>query len=255
MPRTRVIALANQKGGTGKTTCTVNIGAALAALGQRVLVVDCDPQANATVSLGIDYDEAPVSLAEVLDGAEARMDALVPAHGLYLLPSHPNALASVARGLSAERGDQLRLREALAPLFSSFDYVLLDCPPTLSILTLAALVAATELLVPVPTEFLSLEGVAQLLETVEVIQRRFNPRLRVLGLLPVRYESRPTSPRVVMERMEAFGVPLFASRVRKSVRIADAPGAGMPVLQYDPRSAAAEDYMAVAKEVIERGEA
>lgn len=249
----RVIAVANQKGGTGKTATAVNIGAALAELGWRVLLVDCDPQSNATVSLGVDYEQVPLSLAEVLDGEPASIETLVLAHGLWLLPSHPHALASVARSLSAERGDQMKLRESLAPLLGEFDFVFLDCPPTLSLLTVAALTAAREVLIPVPTEFLSLEGVAQLLDTIEVIKRRFNPGLRVLGILPVRYESRPTGAQVVLGRLAGFEVPVFETKVRKSVRISDAPGAGMPVTLYDGRSSGAEDYRAAAREVLCRG--
>jgi len=253
VPSVRVIAVANQKGGTGKTATAVNIGAALAELGQRVLLVDCDPQANATVSLGVDYEQVSLSVAEVLNGEPARLDRLLSVHGLSLLPSHPHALASVARSLSAERGDQMRLRESLASLLREFDFVFLDCPPTLSLLTIAALTAATEVLIPVPTEFLSLEGVAQLLDTVEVVTRRFNPGLRVLGILPVRYESRPTGAQVVLRRLGSFEVPVFEAKVRKSVRISDAPGAGMPVTVYDGRSSAAEDYRAAAREVLCRG--
>jgi chromosome partitioning protein len=255
IPSARVIAVANQKGGTGKTTTAVNTCAALAELSQRVLLVDCDPQANATVSLGVDYEQVHLSLAEVLDGQAPRLDALQSVYGLTLLPSHPHALASVARGLSAERGDQMRLRESLAPLVGEFDFVFLDSPPTLSLLTIAALTAASEVLIPVPTEFLSLEGVAQLLDTVQVVKRRFNPGLRVLGILPVRYESRPTGAQVVLERLGSFEVPVFEARVRKSVRISDAPGAGMPVTVYDGRSTAAEDYRAAAREVLCRGQA
>ena len=131
-----------------------------------------------------------------------------------------------------------------------FDFVLIDCPPTLSLLTVAGLTAATELLVPVPTEFLSLEGVAQLLDTVDVIRRRFNPDLEILGLLPVRYESRPVGGKVVLERLRQFGVPVLSTVVRKNVTLTYAPGAGMPVQKYDPRSRGSEDYRAVAREVL-----
>jgi len=259
MPRrkssTRVIAIANQKGGTGKTSTAVNLAAGLAELGKRVLLVDCDPQANATVSMGIDYAETTISLAEVLDGEKLELDSLIVVHGVFVLSSHPNALASIARSLSAEQGDQFRLREALSGILSEFEFVLIDCPPTLSLLTVAALTAATELLVPVPTEFLSLEGVAQLLDTVEVIRRRFNPELEILGLLPTRYESRPIGGKVVLERLADFEVPMLATKIRKNVRIADAPGAGMPVIHYDRRSRGAEDYRALAREVLGDGTA
>lgn len=262
-----IIAVANQKGGSGKTTTAVNLGAALAEMGKRVLLVDCDPQANATVALGVDYDLAPSSLADVLEGLpllEARLtcqagqasqtgETSAAPGGLWLVPAHPEELATVARRLSAERGDQLILKAKLAPIADQFDFVLLDCPPSLSLLTIAALIAADAILVPVPTEFLSLEGVAQLLDTVDVIKERFNPALRVLGLLAVRYEQRPRGAQVVLERMATLGVPVFETRIRKTVSLSDAPGAGLPVTLYDPTSRGAQDYRAAAQEVLALG--
>lgn len=263
MPTVKHIAVANQKGGSGKTSASINVGAALAELGCRVLVVDCDPQANATVSLGVDYAELEYSLADLLDGTGADLTSLArlarqacqACPNLYLIPSSPNDLSAAARNLSAERGDQFRLKEALAGISDEFDFVLIDCPPSLSILTISALIAADAVLVPVPTEFLSLEGAAQLLDTVDVIRQRFNPRLAVLGLLPVRYESRPRGAQVVLERLGDFRVPVFETRVRKTVTISDAPGTGLPVTLYDPTSRGAADYRAVAKEVRERAQA
>ena len=257
MPTVKHIAVANQKGGSGKTSTSINVGAALADLGCRVLVVDCDPQANATVSLGVDYAELEYSLADLLEGStvDATRLACQACPNLMLLPADPNHLAAAARNLSAERGDQFRLKEALAALSADFDFVLIDCPPSLSILTISALIAADAVLVPVPTEFLSLEGVAQLLDTVDVIRQRFNPELQVLGLLPVRYEVRPRGAQVVLSRLSEFGVPVFETKVRKTVTISDAPGMGLPVTVYDPSSRGAADYRAVAKEVMERVQA
>lgn len=251
------IAIANQKGGSGKTSTSINVGAALAELGSRVLVVDCDPQANATVSLGIDYAELDHSLADLLDGKTADVTSLAcqACPNLFLIPSNPNDLSATARNLSAERGDQFRLKEALSRISEGFDFILIDCPPSLSILTISALIAADAVLVPVPTEFLSLEGVAQLLDTVDVIRQRFNPQLAILGLLPVRYEARPRGAQVVLSRLAEFGVPVFETRVRKTVAISDAPGTGLPVTVYDPASRGAADYRAVAKEVLERAQA
>lgn len=250
------IAVANQKGGSGKTSASINVGAALAELGRRVLVVDADPQANATVSLGVDYADIEHSLADLLDDRDMCLTSLAcqACPNLYLIPSHPNDLSAAARNLSAERGDQFRLKEALSKSAADYDFVLIDCPPSLSILTISALIAADAVLVPVPTEFLSLEGVAQLLDTVDVIRRRFNPGLEVLGLLPVRYESRPRGAQVVISRLAEFGVPVFRARVRKTVAISDAPGTGLPVTTYDPSSRGAADYREVAKEVLQRAQ-
>ena len=256
-----IVAIANQKGGSAKTTTAVNLGAALAELGQRVLVVDCDPQANATVALGVDYTELRYTLADVLEGlpmAEASLTCLAsltsPGHQpLRIVPSHPEEVATAARNLSAERGDQMLLREAIAPVVGDYDFVFLDCPPSLSLLTISALIAAESVLIPVPTEFLSLEGVAQLLDTVDVIRERFNADIYVMGLLPVRYEARPRGAQVVVERLSAFDVPVFDTRIRKTVAISDAPGAGLPVVLYDPSSRGAQDYRALAREVLARG--
>jgi chromosome partitioning protein len=251
------IAVANQKGGSGKTSTSVNVGAALAECGCRVLIVDCDAQANATVSLGLDYGELEYSLADVLEGLPPEKACLTcqTCPNLFVLPSHPNDLSATARNLSPERGDQFRLKEALASLTSKYDFIFIDCPPSLSILTISALVAADAVLVPVPTEFLSLEGVAQLLDTVDVIRRRFNETLAVLGLLAVRYETRPRGAQVVLSRLADFGVPVFQAKVRKTVSISDAPGAGLPVTLYDPSSRGAVDYRSVAQEVLARAKA
>ena len=245
------VAIANQKGGTGKTTTAVTIGAALAEMGRRVLIVDLDPQANATTALGVDYTELALSLADVLEGdCVAREACLACQTNLTLLPAHPTDLASVARHLAPERGDQLRIREILEPLAGDYDFIILDCPPALSLLTIGALIAADGVLVPVPTEFLSLEGVAQLLDTVDVVRDRFNADLHVLGLLAVRHEARTIAGRQVYKLLRDFGVPVFASTIRRSVVVSTAPGAGLPLAQYDPAADAARDYRAAAQEVL-----
>jgi chromosome partitioning protein len=253
MKPARVIAVANQKGGSGKTSTAINVGAALAERGCRVLIVDADAQANATVGLGIDYTELEHTLSDVLEGLEPRRACLAcqTCPNLSLLPAHPDDLGATARNLSPERGDQFRLKDALDSLRNDFDFVLVDCPPSLSILTISALVAADSVLVPVPTEFLSLEGVAQLLDTVDVIRRRFNENLAVLGLLAVRYEARPKGAQVVLARLAEFAVPVFHTKIRKTVTISDAPGAGLPVTVYDPSSRGAADYRSAAQEVLD----
>jgi len=169
---------------------------------------------------------------------------------LHMIPSHPDEVATVARGLSAERGDQMVLKEAIAPIRTGHGFVLLDCPPSLSLLTISAPIAADAVLVPVPTELLSLGGVAQLLHTVEIIRDRFNPALRIPGVLPVRYEVKPRGAQVVLKRLGELGVPVFNTRVGKTVTIADAPGARPPITLYDASSRGARDYRELAREVL-----
>lgn len=254
-----ILAITNQKGGTAKTTTAVNLSAAVAERGLRVLLVDADPQGNATVALGVDAERVAFTLADVLGGApitEACLTSLTSQAcltsqtRLFLLPSHPDAVGAAAARLSAERGDQLILREALSPLANDFACILIDCPPSLSLLTIAALIAADQVLVPTPTEFLSLEGVAQLLDTVDVIRDRFNPHLSVMGLLPVRHEARPRGSQAVLERLHQFGVPVLRTIIRKNVHLSDAAGAGQPVIEYDSASRGAEDHRALAEEVL-----
>jgi chromosome partitioning protein len=265
-----VIAIANQKGGTGKTTSAVNLAGAFVATGRRVLLLDCDPQANATVSLGLDYNEVPHTLADVLAGlpiaeavlnvqnvraAQSTLDAQgAPNHQnvngvLHLIPSHVAALSNAERNINAERGDQFRLRDALADARDCYDYTFLDCPPSLSGLTISCLIAAQHLLIPVPCEFLPIEGVGQLFETVDQIRRYFNPTLSVVGILPVRYDRRLVSAQVVLGMLEHFGVPVLQTRIRATVRITEAQGAQEPISVYDPDGYGAQDYAAAATEI------
>jgi len=268
-----IIAIANQKGGTGKTTSAVNLAGALAAIGRSVLLLDCDPQANATVALGHDYNDVPHTLADVLAGlpitqatlncqavqnalnarsAQAAPDVLNAqnvAGVLHLVPSHVASLANAERNINAERGDQFRLREALTGIRNRYHYILLDCPPSLSGLTISCLIAAQHLLIPVPCEFLPIEGVGQLLETVDQVRRYFNPTLSVVGILPVRYDGRLVSAQVVLGMLEGFGVPVLQTRIRATVRITEAQGAQEPIGVYDPDGYGAQDYTAAAAEL------
>jgi chromosome partitioning protein len=249
-----VYAIANQKGGVGKTTTTVNVGACIAEAGYRTLLVDVDPQANATVGLGLARGTRP-GVYEVLSGAAPADQALVetPVPGLLLLPASPD-LAGASVELPQIEGFELRLRDALAPLRERFEYLLLDCPPSLGPLTVSALVAADKVIVPVQTEYYALEGLAGLLETLALIQRELNPRLTVAGMLLTMHDSRTRLARdVEREVREHFPDLVFQTVIPRNVRIGEAPSYGLPVTHHDPLSAGAGAYFALAQEMAARG--
>jgi chromosome partitioning protein len=249
----RIYALANQKGGVGKTTTAINVAACIAEAGARVLLVDFDPQANATTGLGLRPPRGR-STYDLLHGA-AMSDIIVETTtpGLALAPAHPD-LAAAAVELP-DRGDRDRiLGAALAEVGDEYPYVLVDCPPSLGMLTINALAAANRLIVPVQCEYYALEGLAQLLETVELIRANVNPRLSLTGLLLTMHDGRTRlSADVAREVRSHFGPKVFSSVIPRSVRIAEAPSHGRPISTYDPRSTGAEAYYRVALEVVERG--
>jgi len=249
-----VYAIANQKGGVGKTTTTVNVGACIAEAGYETLVVDVDPQANATVGLGLPRTRTP-GLYEVLTGVstarEALVDTAVP--GLRLLPSGP-ALAGANVELPRLEGFEQHLRVALASVREDFEYVLLDCPPSLGPLTVSALVAADKVIVPVQTEYFALEGLAGLLETLALIQRELNPRLTVAGMLLTMHDNRTRLGRdVEREVRQHFSELVYDTVIPRNVRVGEAPSYGLPVTHHDPHSSGAEAYFELAKEVAARG--
>ena len=249
-----VYAIANQKGGVGKTTTAVNVAACIAEAGYGTLLVDVDPQANATVGLGIDRSLSP-GLYEVLSGEAAAEDALTatPVEGLLALPAGAG-LAGANVELPRIAGFEQRLREALEPLRGEFEYLLLDCPPSLGPLTVCALVAADRVIVPVQTEYFALEGLAGLLETLSLVQRELNPRLTVAGMLLTMHDGRTRLARdVEREVREHFPHLVFDTVIPRSVRIGEAPSFGLPVTHHDPNSAGAEAYFELAKEVAARG--
>jgi chromosome partitioning protein len=247
----RVYALANQKGGVGKTTTAINMAACVAEAGTPVLLIDLDPQANATTGLGFRPDELEASTYDLLHGSsldEVVLETDVP--NLYLAPSHPD-LAAAQVELSAQ--DTL-LRDLLAGTGERFPYVFVDCPPSLGLLTVNALSAANRLIVPVQCEYYALEGLAQLLQSVELVRTRLNPRLGVTGVLLTMYDARTTLARdVASEVREHFGGLVFDTVVPRSIRLAEAPSHGVPITRYDSRSAGADAYYRVALEVVERG--
>lgn len=249
-----MVALANQKGGVGKTTTAVNLSAYL-ALGLRVLLLDLDPQANATSSLGIDPNSVGLSTYEVLIGHAPLAQAIISSgrDQLDLAPAS-HALAGAQVELVEMPAREHRLRFALAEIRDRYDVVLIDCPPSLGILTLNALVAADLLLAPVQCEYLALEGVAQLMETLELIRATLNPRLELLGMVMTMYDPRTRLSAQVLEEVRGhFPERTFDTVIPRSVRLSEAPSFGKPVLEYEPTSRGAAAYAELAQEVLRRG--
>lgn len=255
---TRVLALTNQKGGVGKTTTAINLGTALAAVGERVLIVDLDPQGNASTGLGIEDREH--STFDVLTGAATIRDATVPAHvpRLSIVPATID-LMSFEREASNATGQHYRLRDCLAALAAAetadhrTTYILIDCPPSLNLLTLNALAAADAVLVPLQCEFFALEGLAQLLSTVEEIRVRLNPKLQIHGVVLTMYDQRTSlSDQVVDDVRAVLGEKVYTTVIPRNVRVAESPSHGKPVLLYDYKCTGSQAYIRLASEVIER---
>jgi chromosome partitioning protein len=250
----RVFAIANQKGGVGKTTTAVNLAACVAEAGYRTLLVDMDPQCNATVGLGLAKDLEP-SVYEVLAGDGGLSDAVVATEieGLAVAPASPD-LAAASVELPRLPGSENLLRDALAPVRAAYDFVLLDCPPSLGPLTVGALVAADRVIVPVQTEYFALEGLAGLLDTLKLIQRELNPRLTIAGMLLTMHDGRTRlSQDVEREVREHFPSLVFDTVIPRNVRVGEAPSFGRPVIHHDPHCAGSDAYFELAKEVAARG--
>ena len=257
---TRVLAVANQKGGVGKTTTAINLGTALAAIGEQVLIIDLDPQGNASTGLGIDRRNRQYSTYDVLIGEAALRDAVVETAvpRLHLAPSTMD-LSGLELELGQARDRAFRLRSALAPLNEAiagavhFTYVLVDCPPSLNLLTVNAMAAAHAILVPLQCEFFALEGLSQLLKTVEQVREQLNPALTIHGIVLTMYDSRNNlSGQVVADVREFMGPKVYDTIIPRNVRVSEAPSYGKPVLVYDLKCSGSEAYLRLATEIIQR---
>ncbi len=249
----RLYALANQKGGVGKTTTAVNLAAYLSTVGLKTLVVDVDPQSNATSSLSIDKDQVGLSTYDSLVDHYPLSEVIVPTRWkrLYLAPSSAD-LAAAEIELVNEIGREYLLRQALAPVADMYDYVLIDCPPSLGLLTVNALTAAVDgVLIPVQCEYLALEGLTNLLATVRLVREQLNPRLSVRGMIMTMYDGRTNLAQQVVEEVKKhFGPQVFKTIIPRNVRLGEAPSFGKPIMAYDPASTGARAYQSLTVEIL-----
>ena len=245
------IALINQKGGVGKTTSTINLGAGLRMLGKSVLLVDLDPQAHLTYGLGIQAHELDYTVYEVLRGEIPAAEAIVHRDGLEVLPSSLS-LSAAEIELSAMAGREFLLKEALSGL-PTRDFILLDCPPSLGLLTLNALTAAQEVFIPLQTEFLALQGMSKLVDTVKVVKKRLNPDLTISGIIGTQFDARKNLNREVVQKIrEYFADKLFETLIHDNVALAEAPSYGQTIFEYRPDCRGAQDYLALSQEAVAR---
>jgi chromosome partitioning protein len=248
----KIIAVTNQKGGVGKTTTSINLGASLAANDLRVLLIDFDPQGNSTSGLGIDKNNETLTIYNALLGGMAIEKTIVKTEceGLEIVPADKNLVAANLELVDLPDREH-RLKEILSEVKSKYDYILIDCPPALDLLTLNALVAAESVLIPIQCEFFALEGISQLMDTIDKIREAFSHPLKVEGILLTMYDERTNLTRQVADDLrDFFHDEVLTTVIPRSIRLAEAPSYGKPILMYDPRSRSAESYIKLAKEIL-----
>lgn len=249
----KIVAIVNQKGGVGKTTTSINLAASFAVMKRKIMLIDLDPQGNATVGSGIDKSQFTATTKDVLLGEASIKEALLETQGGYdLLPTtHELIVAEVQLLQRTQR--ETGLKQALAPLFPDYDYILIDCPPSLNILTVNALVAADSVLIPIQCEYYALEGLTGLLNTIEQIQTTINPRLHIEGLLRTMYDGRNRlALDVSAQLLQHFPGRVYRTVIPRNVRLAEAPSHGLPIIQYDDKSQGAVAYLTLAGEILQR---
>ncbi len=251
---TQVISIANQKGGVGKTTTAVNLSAALAKMGKKVLIVDCDSQANATTAMGIEKPELEASLYHGLIGEVGIEDIMLPTMlpKLMIVPANVDLIGFEIEMVDAPQREA-RLKQLIAPVADRFDYIFIDCPPALSFLTLNAFTASHSVLIPLQSEFFALEGLGQLLDTIKRVKSSFNPGLKIKGILLTMFDGRTNlSQNVVEDARQYFKELVFTTKIPRNVKLGESPSYGLPVILYDKHSQGSKSYVAFARELLKR---